>query len=107
MEHRLKLHAILCEILGCPETGDECRAFFQGPNNTLMKYDCIRYSRSKIDSTFADNMPYQFYDRYQLTVIYRNPDSDIPKKVARLPMCSHERHYLADNLHHDIFNIYF
>ena len=107
MDRRLKLHTILCEILGCPETGDQCRAYFQGPNNTLMEYDCIRYSRSKIDPEFADNLPYQLNDRYQLIVIHRNPDSDLPRKVAMLPMCSHERHYKADNLYHDVFNLYY
>lgn len=101
------LHAILCEILGCPEIGDKCRAYFQSPNNILMEYDCIRYSRSKIDSEFADNQPYKLYDRYQLIVIHRNPDSDLPRKVAMLPMCSHERQYKADNLYHDVFNLYY
>ena len=44
---------------------------------------------------------------YQVTVIYRNPDSEIPSKIALLPMCSHERHYTKENLNHDVFNLYF
>lgn len=107
MNRRLKLHAILCGILGCPERGDDCRAYFQSPANVDMEYDCIRYERAKIGADYADNLPYQLRDRYQLTLIYRNPDSELPKKIAELPMCSHERHYTADNLHHDIFNLYF
>lgn len=107
MNKRLVLHAILCDILGCPKCGSNCRAYFQPPTNIEMKYDCIRYERSRIDSDYADNRPYKFYDRYQLTLIYRNPDSELPKKIARLPMCSHERHYTSDNLNHDIFNLYF
>ena len=102
MSRRLRLHKVLCDILDCPEIGKECRAYFQAPNNTLMEYDCIRYSRSKIDSAFADNQHYQLHDRYQLIVIYKNPDSNLPYKIAALPMCSHERHYTADNLHHDV-----
>ncbi len=107
MDRRLQLHTVLCEILGCSESGAECRAYFQSPSNTSMKYDCIRYSRVKIDPIFADNIPYQLHDRYQLTVIYKNPDSDLPRKIAALPMCSHERKYTADNLHHDVFNFYY
>ena len=107
MERRLKLHNILCGILGCPEQGDDCRAYFQPPASIEMTYDCIRYSRSKIDARFADNLPYSHHDRYQLTVIYRNPDSDLPDKIAKLPMCSHDRNYTADNLNHDVFTLYF
>ena len=72
-----------------------------------MSYDCIRYEALKIKPTFANNVPYQLHDCYQLTAIYKNPDSDLPKKIAALPMCSHERHYTADNLNHDVFNLYY
>ena len=107
MSRRLELHSILCEILGCPERGDKCRAYFQPPANITMQYDCIRYERTKIDSEHADNIPYQLHDCYQLILIYKNPDSDLPKKIAALPMCKYERKYTADNLNHDVFNLYF
>jgi hypothetical protein len=107
MNRRIELHAILCEILGCPERGKECRAYFQPPATIKMQYDCVRYERTKIDQNHADNLPYLLHDRYQLTLIYKNPDSDLPKKISALPMCSHERHYTADNLNHDVFNLYF
>lgn len=111
MERRLELHAILCKILGCPECDDpelgNCRAYFQPSPNTEMEYDCIVYERSKIDADYADNLPYLLHDRYQLTLIYEDPDSDLLHEIARLPMCSHERHFTADNLNHDVFNLYF
>lgn len=107
MERRLQFHSILCGILECPERGDDCRAYFQPPASIEMEYDCIRYERNKIDPRFANNAPYSLRDRYQVTVIYRNPDSELPKKIAQLPLCSHDRHYTADNLNHDVFNIYF
>ena len=46
-------------------------------------------------------------DRYQVTAIYKNPDSDLPHRLAMLPMCTHDRHFTADNLNHDIFNLYY
>ena len=49
----------------------------------------------------------QLLDRYQVTVIYKNPDSDLPHRLAMLPMCTHDRHFTADNLNHDIFNLYY
>ncbi len=105
MEKRIELHNILCGILGCPERGTACRVYFQPPVNVEMKYDCIVYERSHINTTFADNRPYAFQDRYQITLIYRNPDSVLPKKIAALPMCVHDRHFTADNLHHDVFTL--
>lgn len=107
MERRILLHGILCKILDCPDRGGECRVYFQPPSNVEMEYDCIVYERSKIDADHADNRPYRLTDRYQLTYIYRNPDSDLVHKIASLPMCSHERHFTADNLNHDVFNLYF
>ncbi len=44
---------------------------------------------------------------YQVIVIDKNPDSDYVKKVSLLPMCSFDRHYVADNLNHDAFTLYF
>lgn len=107
MNRRLELHTKLCEILGCPERGDECRAYFQPPASVNMRYECIRYERSKIESSHADNIPYQFHDRYLLTAIYKNPDSELPRMLAALPMCSQEREYKAENLYHAVFNLYF
>jgi len=101
MNRRLELQRLLEEILGSKNV------YFQPPANFQMKYDCIRYERKKIDTVHADNTSYQLHDRYQLILIYRNPDSELPKRIAALPMCSHDRHYTADNLHHDVFTLYY
>lgn len=98
---RFELHTLLERILGSRNV------YFQPPENLKMQYDCIRYERSRILPKFADNRPYMLYNCYQLTAIYRNPDSELPQKIASLPMCQHERHYTADNLNHDVFNLYF
>lgn len=107
MDNRLQLHSVLCGILGCPERGDSCRAYFQPPENYKIQYDCIVYERGRIDANHADNAPYQLHDRYQVTVIYKNPDSSLPHQIASLPMCAHDRHFTSDNLNHDVFNLYY
>lgn len=101
MNRRLELQALLETLLGSKNV------YFQPPASLKMEYDCIRYSRTTIESLYANNDPYRLYDRYQLTAIYKNPDSDLPRRIAMLPMCSHERHYTADNLNHDVFNLYY
>ncbi len=101
MSRRIELQSLLEEILGSRNV------YFQPPASLKMQYDCIRYERIRIDTDHADNLPYQLYDRYQIIAIYKNPDSDLPRKIAALPMCYHERHYTADNLNHDVFNLYY
>ncbi len=101
MSRRLELQTILEELLGSRNV------YFQPPASLRMAYDCIVYERSKIKIDHADNRPYRMHDRYQVTAIYKNPDSDLPHKIAMLPACSHDRHFTADNLNHDVFNLYY
>ena len=72
-----------------------------------MHYPCIRYSRSHIDARFADNKPYLKHKRYELILIYEDADDDLPEKLIDEITVSHDRHYVADNLHHDVFSMYF
>lgn len=96
---RLKLHDELLKI--CPNV------YFNPPETVKMNYPCIVYNRSNGNTTFADNNPYTFRVNYQITVIDRDPDSEIIDKVAMLPTCRYDRHYKADKLNHDVFDIYF
>lgn len=96
---RLELHAILKAITPT--------VYFQPPNGMQMTYPCIVYKRDFASTEFADNNPYRNTKRYQVTVIDRDADSAIPDKVAKLPMCTYNRFFTADNLNHDVFNIFF
>jgi hypothetical protein len=40
-------------------------------------------------------------------IIDRDPDSDIPAKVAEMPLTLFNRFFTADNLNHDVYNVYF
>lgn len=101
MASRLELHEVLCKILGTRN------AYFQPPESVKMQYPCIVYKRSDANTLFANDEPYVHTKRYQLTIIDKNPDSEIPDKVAKLPMCVFDRHYTAGNLNHDIYNLYY
>ncbi len=81
--------------------------YFQPPDNVQMQYPCIVYQRYIATTEFADNAPYKNNERYQVTVIDSNPDSDIPDKVKLLPMCIKNRFFVANNLNHDVFNLYY
>lgn len=86
--------------------GDE-HVYFQPPANVIMAYPCIVYQRDDSDTKFANNFPYNSCQRYQITVIDKNPDSQVAVKIAALPMCSYNRFFVADNLNHDVFSLYF
>jgi len=45
--------------------------------------------------------------RYKVTVIDPDPDSLIPDKVASLPSAVFNRFFAANNLNHDVYNLYF
>lgn len=100
-QKRLILDSILKGILGSDNV------YFQPPSNHKMKYPCIVYTVNSEDVLFADNIPYKRERRYQILVIDRDPDSDIPERVSQLPMCTFDRSYTADNLNHYSYNLYF
>jgi hypothetical protein len=101
MASRLELHTLLESILG------STNVYFQPPESISLKYPCIIYNRDYIKTEYANNSPYTLGKRYSVTVIDKNPDSVIPDKIAAMPKCTFERHFTADNLNHDIFNLYF
>lgn len=81
--------------------------YFQPPENIQMTYPCIVYRRDNADTKFADDKPYHIKTRYLITVIDRDPDSEIPSKVASLPMSTFNRFYISDNLNHDAYTVFF
>lgn len=99
MAPRLELHELL-------ESLSE-HVYFQPPTNVKVEYPCIVYKRDFAETKFADNVPYNHKLRYMVTVIDRDPDSDIPGKVAALPMSIYNRFFTADGLNHDVYNVFF
>ncbi len=81
--------------------------YFQPPSNVEMVYPCIIYQRSGADTKFAGDLPYLFTNKYTLTVVDESPDSTLVDAVAALPMCTKSSFFVAENLNHDVFDIYF
>jgi hypothetical protein len=99
MGQRLQLHQLL-------ETFTT-NVYFQPPTNIQLKYPCIVYKRDFAETKFADDKPYNHTKRYMIMVIDQDPDSDIPDKVASMPMSLFNRFYTADNLNHDVYSVFF
>lgn len=100
MADRLELHSVFQELLG------SSNVYYQPPESIKMQYDAIRYSKKTIDSKYANDRKYSMTDCYEVIVISRLPDNPVIKKLLSLPYCSYDRHYIADNLHHDVLTIY-
>ena len=86
----------------------DVHVYYQPSANQNMEYPAIRYSRTDIQTRHADNAIYSARNKYQITVIANRPDSQIAEKLlVQLPYCSYDRHYTANNLHHDVLTLYF
>ena len=101
MADRLELHALLKGLLGSDYV------YYRAPESNKMGYPAIKYSKQNIQSEYANNAAYIMKDCYQLMVISRTPDHPVIKKLLALPYCSYDRHYIADNLNHDVLTIYY
>ena len=104
MGRRQDLHEILVSLF---EPRDKTCVKYQPGASVTLTYPAIVYSLDDMPSIFADNLPYHWDHRYEVKIIDRDPESYLREKMIRLPMCRFVRSYVADNLHHFVFNIYY
>lgn len=100
LERRRHFNAILKDILG------NDNVYFQPAEDGTIQYPCIVYQRDNASIQPADNQPYSATQRYQVTLIDQNPDSDVVDKLLNLPFSSFNRHFATSGLNHDVFVIY-
>ena len=91
---RLELHDELEELLGSDNV------YYQPPENYKLKYPCIVYELQRIAAAHADDLSYKRNPQYQVTAIYRDPDSDLPDRLLDLRGARLDRTFTSDNLHH-------
>lgn len=102
MANRADLHTELENILG------STNVYFSPPPSVKMHYDAIRYKLGGKDIKRANNKLYLYTNQYDGVVITRNPDTTIPDKLlAHFEMCSFGIPYVADNLNHYPFTLYY
>lgn len=81
--------------------------YFRSPGDEGMKYPCILYDLSDKLHQHANNKVYIRNDRYTVTVIDLDPDSEVSKKIDELPYTSMIRTYKVDNLNHFVYTLFF
>ena len=101
MATRIQLQTLLEELFG------SSNVYYQSPASKSMEYPAFRYSKAGIESTSANDAKYSLTKRYEIIVIDRKPDNTVIDKLLALPYCSYDRHYVSDNLNHDVLTLYF
>lgn len=76
---------------------------------TGIDYPCFIMKRTTAFQKYANDKNYIFRPGYEVTYINRDePDPEMVETVMRhFSLCHYERHFVADNLHHDVFMIYY
>jgi hypothetical protein len=114
---RLGLQSILEEIFSIFREADGYQhVYYQPDTNVKLHYPCVVYNRDGDVPYGADNRNYVTNWSYLLTVIDQDPISScidakgtktIIDAISELPKCSYVRHFVNDNLNHDVFKIYY
>lgn len=103
---REALHDILCNIPGVS------KVYYQPPASISLKYPCLLYDFSNYTTIYADNIRIYNWPEYTLTLVDKDPESIIHKRIMDLHgnqgcYVRFDRFYTADNLNHWSYNLVF
>lgn len=103
MNSRLDLHEKLVNLLGSNHV------YFQPPESIRMVYPCFVYERSYMEVDPADDKKYVTHMRYELMYISKDPDTNdfIESVLNTFDYCAYTRHFVSDNLNHEVFDLYY
>lgn len=96
-----ELQTLLSELPGVTE------AYFQKPGNLTLVPPYIVYELDDEYVLRADDRVHAYFNRYTVTVVVRDQDSPIPGMVRDLPFASFDRMFIAGQLYHFVYNLYF
>ena len=95
---RVELQALLKEYCDT--------VYFQPPSSIRINYPCIVYNRSTDYINRANNSLYMKEKLYRVTVMDKNPDSDIADRLQELPWAVIISRDVIDNIYQTTLNIY-
>lgn len=101
MGKRTELHGKLTAILGSDHV------YFQPPRNVRLKFPCIIYELNRYDIQYADDTSYIGTKGYVVTYISPDPDDETWENIMKLPHCSFNRFFTADDLNHWVLELYY
>lgn len=102
MSRRLNLHDELLEVFG------NNRVYYQPPESVKLTYPCLIYQKSSTFGRYANDKRYMGRDRYDITIISRDPDNGYAERLMEhFQYCSFSRRYVSDNLYHDALDLFY
>ena len=102
MGSRIQLQNKLEELL------ESRNVYYQPPATLTMTYPCIRYTDEIPDVKFANNKRYKNLNCYELIVISKKAKHPVNDKILdTFSYCSPGRPYVADNLYHNPYTLYY
>lgn len=100
MAGRLQLHNELVSIVG--------HAYYQPPESVIMIYPCCVYKLDSANTKHADNKPYFHIPLWELEIIHEDPDEDwIEQMLSHFERITFVRRFTMNNLHHEVFRLYY
>lgn len=83
-------------------------AYFEPSSSVKMHYPCFVYNLVKIRPLYANNKRYRNFPCYTVTYISLLPaDNKVKEILDKFSYCHFSRPYMADSLHHYVFDIFF
>lgn len=101
INRREELNEIFVSFLGTRNV------YFQPGDKVTLQYPAILYEIDDQYLVHSDNKPHHRKDRYQVTIIDRDPDVPARLLVETLPMCSFSRAFAGEGLNHRVYSLYF
>lgn len=98
---RLELHEKLKSLPGIK------KVYYQPPENLKIEYPAIVYNMNDIYSRHADDIKYNNKIEYSIIIIDKMPDNEVIDKLLTWPLSSYNRHFVSDNLNHDVITLYY
>ena len=98
---RLELHEKLKSLPGIK------KVYYQPPENLQIEYPAIVYSINDIYSRHADDVKYNNKIEYSITIIDKLPDNSAIDELLNWQLSSYNRHFVSDNLNHDVITLYY
>ena len=98
---RLELHEKLKSLPGIK------KVYYQPPENLQIEYPAIVYSINDIYSRHADDVKYNNKIEYSITIIDKLPDNSAIDELLTWQLSSYNRHFVSDNLNHDVITLYY
>jgi hypothetical protein len=81
--------------------------YYDPPESVLMEYPAIVYKKTNMPARYANNKKYIKRLAFEVKVIAEDADTKYVDLINDMDFSHYDRHYVAYDLHHDVFTIIF